>query len=142
MYARERIRELRGALSYADSELGTLRLEDVRRRDVQGLIDELRAAGLTPDRVNTVATALRVLYSYAIQRGLVDFSPVVELVLPEPVNPNGGRTPDVSLEGAENGAAAAPFAPPGFQAPPGYPTPLGYPPPGWLRQSALTYAAA
>ena len=81
-YAREGIRALRGALSYVDSELGPMAAQDVRRRHVQGLVTQLRGAGLAPERIVEVVNALSALYSYAIRRDLVGYSPVVELELP------------------------------------------------------------
>ncbi|MEN3311930.1 MAG: hypothetical protein V7645_1259 [Actinomycetota bacterium] len=83
-YPPERLRQLRGALSYVDSALGSTNIEDVRRRHVQAMVDQLQAAGVTADRVTTITTALRSLYAYAIQRDLVGYSPVVELSLPGP----------------------------------------------------------
>jgi hypothetical protein len=83
-YEPDRLRQLRASLSYVDSSLGTMELDEVRHRHVQGLIDQLRASGATNDRVTSVAAALRSLYAYAIQRDLVGYSPVVELDLPEP----------------------------------------------------------
>jgi hypothetical protein len=82
-YARESIRALRGALSYVDSELGPMAAQDVRRRHVQGLVTQLRGAGLAPERIVEVVNALNALYSYAIRRDIVGYSPVVELELPE-----------------------------------------------------------
>jgi hypothetical protein len=81
-YASESLHELRGALSYVDYELRAMDIRDVRRRHVQTLVDDLRSAGLPPARVLSVVDALRSLYAFAIQRDLVDFSPVVELELP------------------------------------------------------------
>jgi hypothetical protein len=78
----ESLRELRGALSYVDYELRSMSIEDVRRSHIRSLIDDLQRAGLPPMRVAGVVDALRSLYSFAIQRGLVDYSPVVELGLP------------------------------------------------------------
>ena len=83
-YAPERLRQLRGALSYVDSALGSTDIEDVRRRHVQAMVDQLQAAGVTADRVSSITSAMRSLYAYAIQRDLVGYSPVVELALPDP----------------------------------------------------------
>ena len=83
-YPPERLRQLRGALSYVDSALGSTPLEDVRRRHIQAMLEQLRASGVTADRLTSIASALRSLYGYAIQRDLVGYSPVVELGLPEP----------------------------------------------------------
>ena len=70
------------SLSYAESELGTMEVRDVRRRHVQALIDQLHESGVDPARIVAVTDALRGLYNYAIRRELVGFSPVVELDLP------------------------------------------------------------
>ena len=83
-YPPERLRQLRGALSYVDSALGSTPIEDVRRRHVQAMLEQLRASGVTTDRLTSIAAALRSLYAYAIQRDLVGYSPVVELGLPSP----------------------------------------------------------
>ncbi len=96
-YSPERLRQLRGSLSYVDSALGSTNLEDVRRRHVQAMVDQLRGAGVTTDRVTSITAALRSLYAYAIQRDLVGYSPVVELSLPEPDE----------LEASDNGAGHA-----------------------------------
>jgi hypothetical protein len=79
----EALRSYRRALSYVDSELGDMAIEDVRRRHVQELVTQLSTSGLAPARVIAVVDALSSLYSYAIRRDLVDFSPIVELELPE-----------------------------------------------------------
>ena len=128
-YTRERLRDLRGALSYAAAELGTLKLQDVRRRNVQSLVDQLRAAGVDGDRVTSVVDALRLVYSYAIQRGLVDYTPVVELVLPGADNGNGPHGTDTYTQGiaAQGGTTGPPFpGQAGYANPPAYPPPSGY----------------
>jgi hypothetical protein len=109
-HARESVRALRGALSYVDSELGTLNVQDVRRRHIQALLDQLRGSGLATARIHSIVDALHALYGYAIHRDLVGFSPVVELQLPSDnvVSQNG-----VSHNGAwhngssQNGASHA-----------------------------------
>jgi hypothetical protein len=85
-YTRETVRALRGALSYADSELGTMDIQDIRRRHVQALINQLSSSGVAPARVVAVADSLAILYAYAIRRELVGFSPMVELELPASEN--------------------------------------------------------
>jgi hypothetical protein len=86
-YTRESLRALRGALSYVDSELGPMAAQDVRRRHVQGLVTQLRTSGLAPARISAIVDAMNALYSYAIRRDLVGFSPVVELDLLESEQP-------------------------------------------------------
>jgi hypothetical protein len=87
VYTTERIHELRGALGYVDGQLGTMNIQDVRRRHVQALVDQLRNTGADIDRITAVVDALRSLYTYAIQREVVDFSPVVQLTLPDHGDP-------------------------------------------------------
>ena len=96
-YPPERLRQLRGSLSYVDSALGSTNIEDIRRRHVQAMVDQLGSAGVTTDRVTSITSALRSLYAYAIQRDLVGYSPVVELSLPGPDE----------LEPSENGTVYA-----------------------------------
>ena len=81
-YTFETLLDLRGAMSYVDDELRGMALGDIRRRHVQKLVDDLRSGGLPAPALVTVVDSLRALYAFAIQRDLVDFSPVVELVMP------------------------------------------------------------
>ena len=129
-FTRERLRELRRALSYVDSELGTLAVQDVRRRNVQALIDQMRASGVGPAVVTSVADALRLVYSYAIQRGLVDYTPVVELVLPDPGQAVSAPGPPPPPESGSFPSYTTPPAAPGpatYVTPPAFPTQGGYP---------------
>ena len=106
-YTAEELHELRGALSYVDAELGLLNVADVRRGDVQGLVDRLVASGLTVARVYDVVDALDALYAYAIQNDVVGFSPVVWLALPgteEPVGPDVEPEPIAARRGYPSGA--------------------------------------
>src|SRR3954454_392688 len=82
-YSTQRLREVRGGLAYIETDLGERPIQLVRRRDVQALVDRLNAAGVPPERVHAVIESLRVLFSYAIQRDLVDFNPIVQLKLPD-----------------------------------------------------------
>jgi hypothetical protein len=113
-YAFEALLDLRGAMSYVDAELRAMAIADVRRRHIQKLVDDLRAAGLPSSIVMTVVDSLRALYAFAIQNDLVDFSPVVELGMP------------AEDDGAEDDGtwSHAPPAPP----PPAQPAPFPYPP--------------
>ena len=86
-YGPGRVRELRELLGYVDAQLGTMSIQDVRRRHVQALVDQLYAAGYDVDRLAAVVDALRALYVYAIQREAVDFSPVVQLTMPDQAAP-------------------------------------------------------
>jgi len=95
-YTRTEVRELRGALAHVETELGTVPVDAVRGRQVGALFDQLRDAGLPPSRVSTIVEALRSLYAYAIERGLVRASPLVGLAAPEAAPAPAGhqtRTP-------------------------------------------------
>ena len=95
-YTRDSVRALRGALSYVDSELGTMDVQDVRRRHIQALLDQLRGSGLPPARLAAIVDALNALYAYAIRREVVGFSPVVEIELPEPANGTVSTVPNAT----------------------------------------------
>jgi integrase len=81
-YKPSAIRDLRGALEgHVQPALGRVLLVDVRRRDVQRLVDTL-----TPEksgsRVRTVVNALHSLYAWAQDRELVDHDPANRVRLP------------------------------------------------------------
>jgi len=82
-YTPEELRELHSALSHVKSELGTMNVRAIARWHVQGMLDELRRAGLAPGRLTAVVEALHAFYTYAIERGLVDDSPVIFLTFPQ-----------------------------------------------------------
>jgi hypothetical protein len=82
-YTQGQLRELRGALSYADVELGTYDVREVSRRRVQSLVDELADAGLSEAQLSSVIAALQALYGYGVQMGLVDHTPKFKLALPD-----------------------------------------------------------
>jgi hypothetical protein len=75
----------------------------------------LNGSGVVPARVTSVTAALADLYTYAIRRELVGFSPVVELELPQTTN------------GVPKGVPVPPQAPVAAPAP----TPVEAPPPNW-----------
>lgn len=81
-YKPSAVRDLQGALErYVRPALGGKRLADVRRSDVQRLIDSI-----TPEksgsRVRTVVNAIRSLYGWAQDRELVDHDPASRVRLP------------------------------------------------------------
>jgi integrase len=63
-------------------ELGSKRLGDVQRRDVQRLADELLGTGLDPSTVRNVLMPLRVIYRRAIEDGDLAVNPTGHLRLP------------------------------------------------------------
>ena len=115
-YTFEALLDLRGAMSYVDDRLRAMELGEIRRRHVQKLVDDLRSVGLPPAVVAVVVDSLRALYAFAIQRNLVDFSPVVELTMPLQDNGAGDDTATWSR------VPAAPSPPPPLPPPP-LPTP-------------------
>jgi integrase len=81
-YKLSAIRDLQGALEgYVKPQLGRYRLADLRRSDVQRLIDRM-----TPEksgsRVRTVVNAIRSLYGWAQDRELVGHDPASRVRLP------------------------------------------------------------
>jgi integrase len=65
-------------------DLGGLKLQDVQRRDVQRLADELLAAGRDPSTIRNALMPLRVIYRRALEDGDVGVSPCAGLRLPAP----------------------------------------------------------
>jgi site-specific recombinase XerD len=78
-YTPAELRELRGALTHVTSELGDRDVTELRSRDVRALVDELGAAGLSRERAAAIVDALRPVYAYAMERGIVTTSPLVGL---------------------------------------------------------------
>jgi integrase len=70
------------ARKYLIPRLGSRRLSEVGRRDVQAFVDELRAAGLAPSTVHNKLDPLRVLYRRAIRRDELTVDPTAGLDLP------------------------------------------------------------
>ena len=90
---------------YLEPVLGGRRLQDVHRRDVQALVDVLRADGLSASTVHNKLDPLRVLYRRAVRDELVAVDPTDGLELPA----NRGRRERVAApERAGALIAAAP----------------------------------
>jgi integrase len=70
------------ATKYVIPALGHLRLAAVQRRDVQALVDELRAAGLAPSTVHNKLDPLRVVFRRAVRRDELAVDPTEGLELP------------------------------------------------------------
>jgi hypothetical protein len=82
-YRPSALRDLSGILRHhVVRDLGDLRVKDVRRDHVQGLIDRLAADGLSVSRIRSVLSAVRALYGYAVDQGHVDFSPAAGVAIP------------------------------------------------------------
>lgn len=92
-YRPSALRDLRGILEYhVVPDLGDLQLRDLRRSDVQTLVDRLGADRLSESRIRSVVSALRALYGYAIEQGHVEFNPADGLVMPRANGPVPGAT--------------------------------------------------
>jgi hypothetical protein len=63
-------------------DLGAARLSDVRRGDLQALIDRKVGKGLSGSKVRNVVVAVRVVYRHAIERDVVGVNPTVDLRVP------------------------------------------------------------
>jgi integrase len=66
-------------------DLGGLRLTDVRRGDLQALVDRLVGRGLSGSKVRNVAIPVRVLFRHALERDEVAQNPASALRLPNGV---------------------------------------------------------
>jgi len=62
---------------YVLDDLGGVRMSDLRRTDIQALIDRLRGRGLQEGTVRNVITVVRVLFRHALERGYVEANPTV-----------------------------------------------------------------
>ncbi len=81
--ARARFAATSGPFAIASCpKLGSKRLGDVQRRDVQRLADELLGEGLDPSTVRNVLMPLRVIYRRAIEDGDLAVNPTGHLRLP------------------------------------------------------------
>ena len=68
---------------YLNPALGALQLAEVRRRDVQALVDRMHADGLTGSTIRNKLDPLRVLYRRAIEDEELAVSPAERLRLPQ-----------------------------------------------------------
>jgi integrase len=67
---------------YVLEDLGGLRLSEVRRRDLQELVDRLVGQGLSGSKVRNVVIPIRVLFRHAMERDEVNANPTSGLRLP------------------------------------------------------------
>jgi hypothetical protein len=117
-YSQQAVRALQTSLSFVDAELGTLEVQDLRRRHVQALVDQLSGSGVAPERVLAMVDALKDAYTYAIRRELVGFNPVVELQLPQYSNGGPPTEPAITADSAQRGWTSNEPTPPPQPAPP------------------------
>lgn len=81
-YRRRAVEDLESSLAKVPDRLARRRLGDIRRRDVQQLVDELAADRLSGSRIRSVVNALRSLYRWAQDRDLVSHDPASLVRLP------------------------------------------------------------
>ncbi len=109
-YKPSAIRDLKGALEgQVSTALGSKRLADVRRGDVQRLIDTMTTKK-SGSRVRTIVNAIRSLYAWAQDRELVDHDPASRVRLPAMDATPRDRVATVAEMGVLLGALKAPDA--------------------------------
>jgi integrase len=86
------------AETYLKPALGSRRLSDLHRRDVQALVEQLRGKGLAASTVVNTLDPLRVICRRAIRDGLTAIDPTKGLELPAK---RGRRAPVVDIHRAE-----------------------------------------
>jgi integrase len=70
------------SLSRIPSQMARRRLDRVTRGEVQQLIDELSASGLSASRIGSIVNAMRALYRWAQERELATHDPAQHVRLP------------------------------------------------------------
>jgi integrase len=81
-YRRRAFEDLESALRKVPDRLARRRLDDIRRADIQQLVDELAAGGLSGSRIRSVVNAVRSLYRWAQDRELASHDPAALVRLP------------------------------------------------------------
>jgi integrase len=82
-YTEDAVRNLTSALSvWIAPEFGPRKPHDIRRGDVQLLVDAMTAQGLSGSRIRNVVNSFRALYTYMIARDICHASPVASIQLP------------------------------------------------------------
>jgi len=69
---------------YIYRDLGSMRVSDVRRIDVQRLLDGMRAKGLSGSKCRNVLVALKVVYRRVLEHDELTVNPTTNLRLPPP----------------------------------------------------------
>lgn len=102
-YKPSALREYRRNLTrYILPALGAHRLSDVRRGDLQALVDRLLGQGLSGSKVRNVLIPVRVVYRHAIERDEAQTNPTAGLRLP-----NGHKPRDRAATATEAAALLA-----------------------------------
>lgn len=74
--------DLRSSLKRVPTTLQSRRLDDIGRGDVQRMVDDFSADGLSGSRVRSVVNALRALYRWGVQREFATANPAADVHLP------------------------------------------------------------
>ena len=78
LYDHDQLRALRANLAHViASDLGSTRPDAIRGRQIDALMAELRADGVAAGRVEAIVAGLRLVFAYAVGRGLIKSSPLV-----------------------------------------------------------------
>ena len=72
---------------YVLPDIGGMKLAEIRRGDVQALVNRLNGTGLSGSKIRNVVIPLQAMYRWADQLKMVSYDPTVNLALPE----TGGR---------------------------------------------------
>jgi hypothetical protein len=103
-YRPSALRDLTGILRlHVAPALGDRAVEDVRRPDIQALVDRLGREGLSESRIRSVISALRALYSHAIDQSYIEFNPADGLTMPSAADPPGEDDENGSGGGGSGG---------------------------------------
>jgi hypothetical protein len=78
LYDHDQLRALRANLAHViASDLGSAEPASIRGRQIDALTRELRDEGVADGRVQAIVAALRLVFAYAVGRGLIKTSPLV-----------------------------------------------------------------
>lgn len=82
-YRPSALRDMAGILRlHVAPVLGDRDVADVRRGDIQELVETLARGGLSESRIRSAISALRALYGHSIDRGYIEFNPADSLSMP------------------------------------------------------------
>ena len=99
------LREYRRTLkTFVLDDLGSQRLSDIRRGDLQALIDRLLGEGRSGSTIRNVLMPIRVIYRHALERDEVNVNPTQNLRLP-----NGHKARERAASATEASSLLAPL---------------------------------
>jgi hypothetical protein len=78
LYDHAQLRALRANLAHViASDLGSSPPDAIRGRQIDALLAELRADGVAAGRIEAIVAGLRLVFAYAVGRGVIKSSPLV-----------------------------------------------------------------